>query len=228
MPVVDTGDEVGQVIALLAIEGVRDGEAEVLVLDVAGDLVHLFEDLRHLLFPGAGVGDDVRDVALVRRRSRRRAAWCRSRRSASSRSCRRAAGSGRSASHLRLERRRSPGRCGRRPRARTRPAATSAGRCRPCTTGALGPASAWRSPGAAGKSHGLVVALVVAEVLLEQPAWPAGRLPPGGAVLELVECVDDRLADDRRVFDLGRHVCGREHHSESAENLAVSRSAGNS
>ena len=65
MAVVDAGDEVGDVVALLAVERVGDGEAEVVVLHVADDLVHVLQRLGHLLLPGLGVGDHVGDVALV-------------------------------------------------------------------------------------------------------------------------------------------------------------------
>ena len=75
---------------LVAGEGVGDQETEVVVLNVADHLVHVFQSLGHLLLPGARIGDDVRDVALVGARSCRCRAWCRNRRSASSRPCRRA------------------------------------------------------------------------------------------------------------------------------------------
>jgi hypothetical protein len=66
VPIVEHGDEVGDVVVLFAVEGVRNGEAEVVVLHVADDLVHLLQRLRHLLLPRVGIGHDVRDVALVR------------------------------------------------------------------------------------------------------------------------------------------------------------------
>ena len=51
MAVVDTGDEVGNVGPFVAVERVGDREAEVVVLDVADDLGHVFECLGDLLFP---------------------------------------------------------------------------------------------------------------------------------------------------------------------------------
>jgi hypothetical protein len=65
MPIVQHHDEVREVLVFLAVERVRNGEAEVLVLHVAEHLFHVLQGLRHLLFPGAGIGDDMGDVALV-------------------------------------------------------------------------------------------------------------------------------------------------------------------
>ena len=61
----DAHDEVGDVAVLLAVEGVGDEEAEVVVLHVVDDLGHVLERLRHLLLPRVGVADHVGDVALV-------------------------------------------------------------------------------------------------------------------------------------------------------------------
>ena len=63
--VVEDGDEVGDVGMGLAVDGVRDGEAQALVLHVAHHLRHLLQGLGHALFPGVGVGGDVGDVALL-------------------------------------------------------------------------------------------------------------------------------------------------------------------
>ena len=63
--VVDAGDEVGDVVLLLGVQRVGDVEAEVVILDIANDLGHVFEGFGHFLLPRAGIGDDVGDVALV-------------------------------------------------------------------------------------------------------------------------------------------------------------------
>ena len=65
MAVVQAGDKVGDVVLLLSVQGVGDGEAEVVVLHIANNLFHVFKCLSELLFPGIGIGDDVGDVALV-------------------------------------------------------------------------------------------------------------------------------------------------------------------
>ena len=63
--IVDTGDEVGGVLVFFAVQRVGNREAQVVVLDVAHDLGHLFQHLGQLLLPRIGVSDDVGDVALV-------------------------------------------------------------------------------------------------------------------------------------------------------------------
>ena len=65
MSVVNAGDKVGDVVFLLAVQCVGDGEAEVVILDVADDLRHVFQGFGHFLLPGAGIGNDVGDMTLV-------------------------------------------------------------------------------------------------------------------------------------------------------------------
>lgn len=62
--IVDAGDEVGNVVALVAVQGVRNREAQVVVLYVTNNFRHAFQHLRRLLFPRIGVGHNVRNVAL--------------------------------------------------------------------------------------------------------------------------------------------------------------------
>ncbi len=63
--VVEHGDKVRVILVLLTIDCIGNREAQVMVLDVANHLAHVFESLGHLLFPTVGVGNDVRDVAPV-------------------------------------------------------------------------------------------------------------------------------------------------------------------
>jgi len=65
MAVVETGDEVRDIVLFLAPQNIGDIEAEVVVFNIADDHVHIFERLGELLLPGVGVGDDVRDVAFI-------------------------------------------------------------------------------------------------------------------------------------------------------------------
>ena len=51
MAVIDTGDKVGHVLLLLAIDRVRNRETQIVVFHIALHLVHVFQGLRHLLFP---------------------------------------------------------------------------------------------------------------------------------------------------------------------------------
>ena len=63
--IVDAGDEVGDVVLLLAVQRIGNAEAEVVIFDVADDLGHGFECFGHLLLPRVSIGDDVRDVTLI-------------------------------------------------------------------------------------------------------------------------------------------------------------------
>ena len=64
----DAGDVVGNVVVSFAVQGIGDREAQVVVLDVADYLVHVFKGLGELLLPGTGIGHDVGNMALVRAR----------------------------------------------------------------------------------------------------------------------------------------------------------------
>src|SRR5579864_8229753 len=65
MAVLDTRQEVGYVAMRGALERIRDGKSQVLVLDIGPHLVHLLEGLGDFLLPGVGVGDDMGYMALV-------------------------------------------------------------------------------------------------------------------------------------------------------------------
>ena len=56
------GDEVREVVLFFAVEGVGDGKAQVVVLDVADHLVHVFQRLGELLLPGIGIGHDMVEI----------------------------------------------------------------------------------------------------------------------------------------------------------------------
>ena len=58
-------NEVRVIGSFLAVDGVGNHEAQVVVLHVGDDVVHVLQDLSRLLFPGVRVGDDVRHLALV-------------------------------------------------------------------------------------------------------------------------------------------------------------------
>ena len=57
--------EVGIIVLFLAVDGVGDGKAQVLILGVADDFFHVFQDLGHLLLPRIGVGHHVGNMAPV-------------------------------------------------------------------------------------------------------------------------------------------------------------------